>query len=124
MIYPVIMAGGQGTRFRPLSSDDFPKQFLNLIHPDRSMLQLASDRLLKLFPKKNLQVMSQKRYLALIRKQIPGLTPKQLFLEPVGKNTAPCIAWGALTLLKRDRDAGPRPKIRTAFGQTGQHEAV
>jgi len=93
----VIMAGGSGTRFWPLSQPDYPKQFLSLTGK-KSLIAETAERILPLVGKGNLAVVSVEAQQALIRKELPEVS--RLILEPLGRNTAPCLMLTAYTLLK------------------------
>lgn len=103
--WAVIMAGGSGTRFWPLSRDDRPKQFLDIVGDD-SMLRQTWDRCVRVVgdPGKVLVVTSS-AYGDMTRSQLPELLPGNLLAEPEARNTAPCLAWAAAHLLARDADA-------------------
>lgn len=91
----VILAGGQGTRFWPLSRAENPKQFLP-ITGDASLLQETVRRLLTRFEKQDIYVATGRRYEPPVRKQLPWLRPRQLIIEPAARNTAPCVGLAAL----------------------------
>lgn len=94
MLCALIMAGGKGTRFWPLSTEEKPKQFLNLLGED-TMIQMTVKRLEKLIPAERIFVVTGKRYVKLVREQLPELPESNIIIEPCGKNTAPCIALSA-----------------------------
>ncbi|HOH55343.1 MAG TPA: mannose-1-phosphate guanylyltransferase [Paludibacteraceae bacterium] len=91
--YCVIMAGGIGSRFWPFSRKDRPKQFLDFFGTGRSLLQLTFDRFRHLIPVENILIVSNELYKDLILEQLPEIGENQLLLEPVRRNTAPCIAY-------------------------------
>lgn len=98
----VIMAGGQGQRFWPLSTADRPKQFLDLERCGRSLLQSTFDRLTPLTGGAGgVYVVTGERYAGLVQEQLPLLPAENLLLEPVGRDTAPAIALAALELRSR-----------------------
>lgn len=104
-LHAVIMAGGSGTRFWPLSRRARPKQFLR-IGGDDSLLQQTWQRALELVDSPHrILVVTVGRYEELTREQLPELPDDNLLLEPQGRNTAPCIAWAAAVLEARDPDA-------------------
>ncbi|MEK7791039.1 MAG: mannose-1-phosphate guanylyltransferase, partial [Deltaproteobacteria bacterium] len=105
MVYPLIIAGGEGRRFWPLSTPKKPKQFLNLCHPKKSMLSLTFDRLASVFPAENIWMVTHESFWPLVRKQIPSLSRQRCLLEPSMKNTAAAIVWGAARILKQDKEA-------------------
>ena len=89
------MCGGVGSRFWPFSKSAMPKQFLDFFGTGRSLLQTAVDRLHGIVPMDNILLMTNESYEPLIREQLPEINPSQILLEPVRRNTAPCIAWAA-----------------------------
>ena len=97
----VIMAGGSGTRFWPKSRRLFPKQFLKILS-DKSMLQMTIERLLPLTPMDDIYIVGNKRHRALFNQQVPKCHDHRLILEPVGKNTAACIATIAFIIARSD----------------------
>jgi len=99
-----IMAGGQGTRFWPLSRECRPKQFLT-IAGSRTMLQETVARLSPLARSDDVYVVCGRQYVELVRNQLPDLGPQQLIVEPVPRNTAPCIGLAALHLRRIVGDA-------------------
>lgn len=104
MICALIMAGGRGTRFWPLSTDDKPKQFLNLIGED-TMIQMTVKRINKLIPMDRIFVCTGEKYVALVKEQLPNLPERNIIVEPEGRNTAPCIALSALVINRYYKDA-------------------
>jgi len=100
----VIMAGGSGTRFWPKSRRLFPKQFMKILS-DKSMLQMTIERLLPLIPMENIYIVGNKTHKSLFDQQVPGCDDSHLILEPVGKNTAACIATIAFILARRDPES-------------------
>jgi mannose-1-phosphate guanylyltransferase len=91
--YCVIMAGGIESRFWPFSRNDKPKQFLDFFGTGRSLLQLTFDRFRKLMPTENILIVSNIIYKELILEQLPEIKENQVLLEPMRRNTAPCIAY-------------------------------
>ncbi len=102
--YAVIMAGGRGTRFWPLSSGDTPKQFLRILGKE-TLIQSTVKRLHPLFDLKNIIIVTAKEQYDLVREQLPKLPRKNIILEPEGKNTAPCIGLAAVHIRKRSKDS-------------------
>ncbi len=102
--YALIMAGGGGTRLWPLSRQAHPKQTLTLFG-DRSMFQLAVDRLLPLLPLERIFVVTAAEQVAPLAEQVPGLPRENFIVEPQGRGTAPCIGLSALHLRARDPEA-------------------
>jgi len=91
--YCVIMAGGIGSRFWPLSKANMPKQFLDILGTGRTFIQQTYDRFKKICPDENFYVVTSSDYKDLVQKQLPELRPDQILLEPLRRNTAPCIAY-------------------------------
>jgi mannose-1-phosphate guanylyltransferase len=91
--YCVIMAGGIGSRFWPLSRTKKPKQFLDILGVGKTLLQQTIDRFLKIVPVENILIVTNEDYKEIILEQIPALKEKQILLEPMRRNTAPCIAY-------------------------------
>ncbi|SHK07992.1 mannose-1-phosphate guanylyltransferase [Hathewaya proteolytica DSM 3090] len=100
----VVMAGGKGTRFWPLSTDKKPKQFLNLLGND-TMLQMTVKRLLGLISMDNIYVVTGEQYAEYVYSQLPDLQRENVIIEPVGRNTAPCIGLAAFYINERVKDA-------------------
>jgi len=103
--YGVILAGGVGSRFWPISREDRPKQFLDFTESGKSFLRETYERLLGVIPQENIIVVSLEKYRDLVLEHIPELDEENLLLEPYGRNTAPSAAFAAYTLLKRDPEA-------------------
>ena len=103
--YCVIMAGGIGSRFWPVSREDKPKQFLELTPDGKSFLRLAYERFSKIVPADHVLVVSQVRYNNMVRETLPEVPEENIILEPFSRNTAPCIALATFKLLMRDPDA-------------------
>lgn len=103
--YGIIMAGGVGSRFWPLSREACPKQFLDLTKSGKTFLRQAYERFLSFLPQENIIVVSLSRYEDAVKKVIPELEDRNLLLEPYGRNTAPCLAYATYSLLKRDPEA-------------------
>jgi len=104
MRFAVIMAGGTGTRFWPESRLKCPKQFLKLIG-NKTMLQTTVERILNLVPIDRVLVVTNSSYMELVKKQLPDLPSENIIGEPVGKNTAPCVAAAAAVIMNRDPEA-------------------
>jgi len=103
--YTVIMAGGIGSRFWPLSRQKAPKQFLDVLNSGRTLFQLTYQRFQAICPEENIFIVANKDYGALIREQIPTLKEEQILLEPLSRNTAPCIAYASHKIAAKDPDA-------------------
>lgn len=98
----VIMAGGMGARFWPMSSEDKPKQFLDITGCGQTMLQITCNRFSDIVPPENVWVVTLAQYADLVREQLPNLPEENLLLEPCGRNTAPCICYVSWKIKKRD----------------------
>ena len=103
--YLVIMAGGIGSRFWPFSRTALPKQFHDVLGGGRSMLQLTVDRFADLCPPENIFVVTNRDYVELVQQHLPQVPPSQILGEPIGRNTAPCIAYAAYRIAQRDPQA-------------------
>lgn len=101
--YCVIMAGGIGARFWPYSKNSRPKQFLDFFGTGRSLIQLTFDRFRQVVPVENILIVSNRLYKDLILEQLPELKPEQVLLEPMRRNTAPCIYY-AVSRIKAKTD--------------------
>lgn len=104
MLCALIMAGGKGERFWPLSTDEKPKQFLKLLG-EETMIQMTVNRLKDLIPVERIFVVTGERYVNLVKEQLPELSNRNIIVEPMGKNTAPCIALSAFQIEKYYEDA-------------------
>ena len=103
--YVVIMAGGVGSRFWPYSRKSFPKQFHDVLGIGKSLLQVTVDRFSKICKKENIYIVTNADYYDLVKEQLPFCTDDQILLEPVGKNTAPCIAYASYKIAQKNPKA-------------------
>ncbi|RZW42936.1 MAG: mannose-1-phosphate guanylyltransferase [Flavobacteriaceae bacterium] len=103
--YAILMAGGVGSRFWPVSTQKFPKQFHDMLGTGDSLLQKTFKRLSHLIPKENIFILTNEAYNDLVFEQIPGITNRQVVLEPAMRNTAPCILFAALKIQKENPNA-------------------
>lgn len=103
--YCIIMAGGIGSRFWPLSRVVKPKQFLDILGVGRTFLQQTFDRFSTIIPKENFLVVTSVKYKDLVLEQLPELTEEQVLLEPLRRNTAPCLAYAAYKIKTQNPDA-------------------
>lgn len=103
--YVVIMAGGIGTRFWPMSRTNFPKQFLDILNIGKTLIQTTFDRFLSFIPIENIYVVTSNEYVNIVKKQLPGLPLQNILAEPSRKNTAPCIAYISFKLSLLDPEA-------------------
>jgi len=104
MLHALIMAGGGGTRFWPRSRQQRPKQFLAL-SGDRTLIQLAQDRIEAQVPPEQTWVITSESYRQETARQLPGLPPDHIIGEPCGRDTAPCVAVGAALIARQDPKA-------------------
>ncbi|MBR3493252.1 MAG: mannose-1-phosphate guanylyltransferase [Bacteroidales bacterium] len=93
--YCIIMAGGIGSRFWPLSKDNYPKQFLDILGTGKSFIRSTYERFSPVIPDENFLVVTNKAYKQLVLEHLPMLKPEQVLCEPARRNTAPCIAYAA-----------------------------
>ena len=103
--YCVIMSGGVGSRFWPYSREAKPKQFLDIFATGRSLLQMTYDRFAKVIPKENFVIVTNAAYRDLILEQLPELKADQILLEPMRRNTAPCIGWATYHIQAKNPNA-------------------
>ena len=103
--YCVIMAGGIGSRFWPVSRTSRPKQFLDILGTGKSFIRHTFERFLPMVPPENFLVVTNVKYRALVLEHLPELKPEQVLCEPLGRNTAPCIAYAAHKLSKLNPDS-------------------
>lgn len=103
MLCALIMAGGKGTRFWPLSTADKPKQFLKLLGSE-TMIQMTVKRINKLIPIHKIFICTTEKYLNLVKEQLPNLPLENIIIEPEGRNTAPCIALSSMLIKRRFND--------------------
>ncbi len=99
------MSGGVGSRFWPFSRKNYPKQFLDFFGTGKSLLQLTYDRFIKIIPKENIIIVTNKSYKDLVMEQLPDINEKQILLEPARRNTAPCIAWASYHIKSKNPNA-------------------
>lgn len=100
-----IMAGGVGSRFWPASTEDLPKQFLDITGTGKSLIRMTYDRFTKIVPKENIYIVTNKKYKDLCLEHIPSLTDKNILCEPSRNNTGPCVAYTALHLKAKNPNA-------------------
>jgi mannose-1-phosphate guanylyltransferase len=103
--YCVIMAGGIGSRFWPLSKIKKPKQFLDILGTGRTLLQQTFDRFIQLMPPDHVFIVSNLEYKELIREQLPDVPEENILLEPLRRNTAPCIDYANFRIAQINPDA-------------------
>ncbi len=102
--YVAIMAGGIGSRFWPMSRTGFPKQFLDILHTGRTLIQATYDRYLQFIPNENIYIVTSFDYKEIVAAQLPKLPVENILCEPSRKNTAPCVAYIAYKLQHLSND--------------------
>ena len=103
--YAIIMAGGVGTRFWPMSTTQRPKQFLDILGTGETLLQQTYNRMLKVCGNENIYVVTSNSYEALVAEQLPGLPKDNILCETARKNTAPCVIYASYKIHKKDPKA-------------------
>lgn len=103
--YAILMAGGVGSRFWPVSTQDFPKQFHDMLGTGETLIQKTFNRLSNIIPKENIFILTNERYNDLVFEQLPEVTKRQVVLEPAMRNTAPCILYASLKIQKENENA-------------------
>lgn len=105
MNHVVIMAGGIGSRFWPLSTPAFPKQFIDILGCGRTLIQLTVDRFKGICPDENFWVVTNEKYVNIVKEQISSIPVSHILAEPAARNTAPCIAWACWRIRQEDSNA-------------------
>lgn len=103
--FGVIMAGGIGSRFWPMSHSDFPKQFHDILGTGQTLIQMTFERLKRSCPADQILVVTNARYRELVQEQLPEMDPSLILCEPFMRNTAPCIAYANFVVANRDPKA-------------------
>lgn len=103
--YCILMAGGIGSRFWPMSTEEFPKQFHDVLGMGKTLLQMSFDRMLLVCPKENIYIVTNSDYKELVQQQLPEINEGQILLEPSRKNTAPCVAYASYKIKKMNPNA-------------------
>lgn len=101
----VIMAGGIGSRFWPMSTPQYPKQFIDVMGLGRSLIQMTVDRFSPLAPMSNFWVVTSRNYVDIVKEQLPDIPVENILAEPEPRNTAPCIAYACWKIKKKHPDA-------------------
>lgn len=101
----VIMAGGVGSRFWPMSTIERPKQFIDVLGTGKSLLQLTAERFEGIVPAENVWVVTNAQYAAIVQEQLPEMPKNHILCEPCRRNTAPCIAYVSWRIKSRDPKA-------------------
>ena len=103
--YVAIMAGGIGRRFWPMSRTAYPKQFLDVLHTGKTLVQWTYDRYAKFIPAENIFIVTSDEYVDIVKEQLPLLPVANILAEPSKKNTAPCIAYVSFKLAQINPEA-------------------
>jgi len=103
--FAILMAGGVGSRFWPVSTSEFPKQFHDMLGTGETLIQKTFSRLSKLIPAENIFILTNEKYNDLVLAQLPEVKQEQVLLEPAMRNTAPCILYASLKIKKINPDA-------------------
>lgn len=103
--YAILMAGGVGSRFWPVSTESYPKQFHDMLGTGETLIQKTFERLARLIPKDHIFILTNERYNDLVLEQLPEVSQDQVVLEPEMRNTAPCILYASLKIQKENPDA-------------------
>ena len=103
--YAILMAGGVGSRFWPVSTAEFPKQFHDMLGSGDTLIQKTFSRLSKLIPAENILILTNEKYNDIVLEQLPLVKQEQVLLEPAMRNTAPCILYASLKIQKENPDA-------------------
>ena len=101
----VIMAGGIGSRFWPMSTPECPKQFIDIMGCGRTLIQLTADRFDGVCPRENVWVVTSEKYIDIVREQLPEIPESNILAEPCARNTAPCIAYAFWKIKKKHPNA-------------------
>ena len=94
--YAILMAGGVGSRFWPVSTAEYPKQFHDMLGTGETLIQKTFSRLAQIIPKENILILTNESYNAIVLEQLPSVKQEQVILEPAMRNTAPCILYASL----------------------------
>lgn len=103
--YAIIMAGGVGSRFWPVSTPEFPKQFHDMLGTGETLIQKTFTRLSQLIPKENILILTNDKYAEIVQEQLPMIDSEQIVLEPEMRNTAPCILYASMKIKKMNPNA-------------------
>ncbi len=103
--YAILMAGGVGSRFWPVSTAEYPKQFHDMLGTGETLIQKTFSRLAQIIPKENILILTNESYNAIVLEQLPSVKQEQVILEPAMRNTAPCILYASLKIKKQNPNA-------------------
>ena len=103
--YAILMAGGVGSRFWPVSTAEYPKQFHDMLGTGETLIQKTFSRLSQIIPKENILILTNENYNDIVLEQLPLVKKEQIILEPAMRNTAPCILYASLKIKKQNPNA-------------------
>lgn len=103
--FAIIMAGGIGSRFWPLSSETHPKQFIDILGTGKTLIQQTFDRLKLVCPENNIYVVTNKNYTSIVKEQLVDIDENNILAEPFRRNTAPCIAYATFKIYLKSKNA-------------------
>ncbi|HEX8577854.1 MAG TPA: mannose-1-phosphate guanylyltransferase [Flavobacterium sp.] len=103
--FAILMAGGVGSRFWPVSTTEYPKQFHDMLGSGETLIQKTFSRLVKIIPAEHILILTNERYNHLVLEQLPMVKQDQVLLEPAMRNTAPCILYASLKIKKQNPNA-------------------
>ena len=109
----VIMAGGIGSRFWPMSTPEYPKQFIDVMGVGKSLIQLTVERFKNICPKENFWVVTSEKYVDIVKEQLPQIPKQHILAEPEARNTAPCIAYTSWKIRPAPPQATKKIKTKT-----------
>ena len=124
--YCIIMAGGIGSRFWPMSRNNFPKQFIDILGNGKTLIRQTYERFLSICPAENIFIVTNEQYLEHVYQQIPELPKNQVLAEPQRRNTAPCVAYAAYKIAQLNPDANMviAPSDHVIKDEKSFHEAI
>jgi mannose-1-phosphate guanylyltransferase len=124
--YCVIMAGGIGSRFWPMSRNNHPKQFIDILGTGKTLIRQTFERFLKICPPENIFIVTNELYLEHVYKLIPEISKEQVLAEPLRRNTAPCVAYSSFKIAAKNPNANivVAPSDHVIKDEQGFHEAI
>lgn len=103
--YVLIMAGGIGSRFWPVSRKSLPKQFIDILGTGESLITQTFNRFADFVPEENIYIVTNEEYVGMVKEHIPSIADEQILAEPQARNTAPCIAYATRAIQSKNKDA-------------------
>lgn len=125
-IFAVIMAGGIGSRFWPVSKTIYPKQFLDIFGTGKTLIQTTFDRFKAIIPEENIFIVTHESHVEILREQLPQVSDNRILSEPIMRNTAPCIAYAChkIKALNPDATIVVSPSDHLILDESNFHEAI